>query len=236
MSTVAEQITKIKDAIAQACGAAGRDTQSVNLIAVSKTKPLELMLDAFAAGQRVFGENYVQELEAKQKQLAQDYSSLASQFQFHVIGPLQSNKVDRVVGRCALIHTVDRVKIAETINRCAQKRQLVQDVLLQVNISGEQTKSGIFPADTASFFESCLSLAGIKVLGLMCIGSSMSGVSDETVLRGEFLQMQELRDDLQKRFAVTLPHLSMGMSDDFALAIQHGSTLVRVGSAIFGAR
>jgi len=236
MSAVSANIASIKAEIAKACQSCGRKQSDVSLVAVSKTKPLSQMIEAYDAGQRVFGENYVQELEEKNRQLKERDSSVGNDFEFHLIGPLQSNKVNRVVGLCSLIHSVDRLKIADAISRSAESKNLKQDVLLQINISKQSSKSGVMPEQASAFLAHCLSLTGIRVLGLMSIGSSIDVEPKVSEIEREFAEMFELRNKLSLEFALELPHLSMGMSGDFPLAIKHGSTLVRVGSAIFGER
>ena len=212
--------------IARAAVAAGRDPAGVRLLAVSKTWPAESVREAAAAGQRAFGENYVQEGVAKVEALA-DLG-----LEWHFIGPLQSNKTRLVANRFAWVHSIDRLKIAE---RLAEQRDVhlpPLDVCIQVNVSGEASKSGVVPADLPELARAVASLPRLRLRGLMAIPEP---TPDVALQRARFASLRMLRDELNAA-GLGLDTLSMGMSDDLEAAIAEGSTMVRVGTAIFGAR
>jgi pyridoxal phosphate enzyme (YggS family) len=193
----------------------------VTLVAVSKGHPPERIREAFAAGQRHFGENYAQEWKAKADALS-DLPGLV----WHYVGGLQSNKAKVLVGRAAWIHTVDRLGLAQTISRLAAQRGATARVLLEVNVGGESQKAGCAPAEVPGLVEGVASLPGLELRGLMCIPPA------DTDPRPGFAALRALRDRLPRR----LPDLSMGMSGDYPAAIAEGATLVRIGTAIFGPR
>jgi pyridoxal phosphate enzyme (YggS family) len=205
----------VRARIAAACARAGRAEASVTLVAVAKTKPAEVVREAFAAGLSAIGENYVQELTAKQAALAD------LPIAWHYIGRLQRNKAKDVAGKVALIHTVDSLALAEALDRRAAAPQ---DVLVQVNLAGEEQKGGVGEAELPALLDGIAALAKVKCRGLMIIPPA------EGDNRRHFRALAELA----RKHA--LPELSMGMSDDFEVAIEEGATIVRVGSAIFGAR
>lgn len=212
--------------IAGAAVAAGRDPAGVRLLAVSKTWPAESVREAAAAGQRAFGENYVQEGVAKVEALA-DLG-----LEWHFIGPLQSNKTRLVANRFAWVHSIDRLKIAE---RLAEQRDVhlpPLDVCIQVNVSGEASKSGVAPADLPELARAVASLPRLRLRGLMAIPEP---TPDVALQRARFACLRMLRDELNAA-GLGLDTLSMGMSDDLEAAIAEGSTMVRVGTAIFGSR
>ena len=212
--------------IARAAVAAGRDPAGVRLLAVSKTWPAESVREAAAAGQRAFGENYVQEGVAKVEALA-DLG-----LEWHFIGPLQSNKTRLVANRFAWVHSIDRLKIAE---RLAEQRDVhlpPLDVCIQVNVSGEASKSGVAPADLPELARAVASLPRLRLRGLMAIPEP---TPDVALQRARFASLRMLRDELNAA-GLGLDTLSMGMSDDLEAAIAEGSTMVRVGTAIFGSR
>lgn len=212
--------------IAGAAVAAGRDPAEVRLLAVSKTWPAESVREAAAAGQRAFGENYVQEGVAKVEALA-DLG-----LEWHFIGPLQSNKTRLVANRFAWVHSIDRLKIAE---RLAEQRDVhlpPLDVCIQVNVSGEASKSGVAPADLPELARAVASLPRLRLRGLMAIPEP---TPDVALQRARFASLRMLRDELNAA-GLGLDTLSMGMSDDLEAAIAEGSTMVRVGTAIFGSR
>ncbi len=212
--------------IARAAVAAGRDPAGVRLLAVSKTWPAESVREAAAAGQRAFGENYVQEGVAKVEALA-DLG-----LEWHFIGPLQSNKTRLVANRFSWVHSIDRLKIAE---RLAEQRDVhlpPLDVCIQVNVSGEASKSGVAPADLPELARAVASLPRLRLRGLMAIPEP---TPDVALQRARFASLRMLRDELNAA-GLGLDTLSMGMSDDLEAAIAEGSTMVRVGTAIFGAR
>jgi len=216
----------IQHRLRQAEQAAQRPAHSVQLLAVSKTVSADRLRQAFAAGQTAFGENYVQEWLDKQQALA----DLA--IEWHFIGPLQSNKTRHVAELASWIHSVDRLKIAQ---RLSEQRPAVLpplNVCLQVNVSGEASKSGVDPAQTLALAQAIAALPKLRLRGLMCIPEA---TTDESALAAQFHCLQQLFVELQQQ-GLTLDTLSMGMSADIELAVAHGSTMVRVGSALFGAR
>jgi pyridoxal phosphate enzyme (YggS family) len=237
-SDISKNLKAVNEAIAKAANESKRRASEITLIAVSKKKPASDVLEAVAAGQLVFGENYVQEALQKIDLVTAEIKASIEQskVRFDLIGPLQSNKAKLAVGVFELIHTVDRPSIAEAISKIAVTKNIVQKVLIQVNISGEETKSGIKVDEVFDFASSVIKLPGIEVRGLMSIGSYFSEDASEQVRMSEFVKMAELKTDLENRLSIVLPELSMGMSDDYSLAIRAGATIVRVGSAIFGAR
>jgi PLP dependent protein len=193
----------------------------VTLVAVSKTQPPEAIREAYAAGQRDFGENYAQEWRDKAAALS-DLRDLT----WHFIGALQTNKVKYLAGQVAWVHTVDRLALAEEISRRSAARGTTTRVLVEVNVAGEASKSGCAPADVAPLAAAVSRLPGLALRGLMCIPPA------EGDPRPRFAALRALRDGL----GLDLPELSMGMSGDYEAAIAEGSTMVRVGTAIFGAR
>jgi pyridoxal phosphate enzyme (YggS family) len=206
----------VRERIAAACARSGRDPASVRLVAVSKTKPVEMLRAAQAAGQAIFGENYAQDLREKADALPG--------VEWHFIGALQTNKAKLVVGRAALIHTCDRVALAQELSKRAKSAGITQRVLLEVNIGREPQKAGAFPEDVPALLEKILALPSLAPLGLMCIPPA------EGDPRKHFRSLRQLGQGLG------LPELSMGMSADYEIAIEEGATLVRVGTAIFGER
>jgi PLP dependent protein len=204
----------------------------VTLIAVSKTKPISDIDAAFNAGQRHFGENYVQEAVAKIIALAPLKNMRDSPIVWHLIGPLQSNKAKIVAAHFDWVHSVDRIKIADALHQHREQEAAPLNVLVQVNVSGEISKSGVAFADAPALINHIATLPRLCCRGLMAI---VENVADETTLRAQFQQMRRLFDTAK----ISHPHfdtLSMGMSQDFAVAIGEGATMVRIGSAIFGAR
>ena len=207
--TVAERLARLRAVI----------PPGVTLLAVSKAQPAEAVREAYAAGQRHFGENYVQEWREKAEALS-DLPGLA----WHFVGSLQTNKVKYLVGRVALVHTVDRLELAREISRRSSQRGVATAVLLEVNVAGEASKSGCPPAEVPALAEAVRALPGLELRGLMCIPPA------EGDPRPHFRALRALRDRLG------LAELSMGMSGDYPAAIEEGATVVRVGTAIFGER
>ncbi|MBV8085166.1 MAG: YggS family pyridoxal phosphate-dependent enzyme [Chloroflexi bacterium] len=227
MSSIAENWAAVQRRAAAAAEGAGRRATEVTVLAASKTFGPEVLREAYDAGVRQFGENYVQEALDKLPELPGDVC-------WHLIGHLQSNKARQVVGRFGLIHSVDSVHLAQEIDRQAAKRDIVQDVLLQVNIADEETKSGLAPEEACDALAEIAQLKHLYVRGLMTIGPMVTNPDD---VRWVFAQLKELRDSAQSRLPdVPLRELSMGMTGDFETAIEEGATLVRVGRAIFGER
>ncbi|MDO9308932.1 MAG: YggS family pyridoxal phosphate-dependent enzyme [Deltaproteobacteria bacterium] len=226
--SVSRNLSNIRLRIRAAAEAAGRDPDAVRLVAVSKTRPATDIIEAFHAGQTVFGENYIQELTAKLDQVHEPV-------EWHVIGHLQSNKVKYIAGRVALIHSVDRLSLAEEISRQWGRLELVCPVLIQVNISGESTKSGTTGEEALQLVRECALLPNIRVRGLMTMPPFFD---DPEAARPFFAGLRRLSAVIDEAgiAGVEMRELSMGMSGDFEAAIQEGATLVRVGTAIFGER
>ncbi len=210
---------------------------TISLIAVSKTKPAAMVREAFAAGQRLFGENYVQEGVAK---IAELVDLRAQGIEWHFIGPLQSNKAKLVAQHFDWVHGVDRLKIAQALakNRLESRANGVDaddtplNICIQVNVSGEASKGGVAPDETLALAKQIVPLAGTKLRGLMTI---IENTPDEAAQRAQFALLRTLQDELLAH-GITVDTLSMGMSQDFRVAIAEGATMVRIGSAIFGAR
>ena len=212
--------------IARAAEAAGRDAAEVSLLAVSKTWPADSVREAAAAGQRAFGENYVQEGADKVDALA------GLGLEWHFIGPLQSNKTRLVANRFAWVHSIDRLKIAERLSAQRDAHLPPLEVCIQVNVSGEASKSGVAPGELPELAHAVAGLPRLRLRGLMAIPEP---TSDVALQRARFATLRQLRDQLNAD-GLALDTLSMGMSDDLEAAIAEGSTMVRVGTAIFGSR
>jgi pyridoxal phosphate enzyme (YggS family) len=228
MIDITANIAAIHQRIDAACRRAGRNPEEVRLIAVSKVKPAEQIDAAFASGQRLFGESYVQEFRDKAPEVK-------SPVEWHFLGGLQSNKVKYLRGKVAMIHSVDRFSLAEEISRQWQKINQPIKILLQVNIGAEEQKSGCAPAELATLLRRVAALPQLDVCGLMCLPPDFEDPED---VRPYFRRLRELAGQLRqlKLPAVNLRELSMGMSGDFEVAVEEGATLVRVGTAIFGER
>jgi len=220
----------VMERIERAARRAGRDPAAITLVAASKAVPVARLREAVACGCRVFGENRVQEALAKMDALGP-----MPGLEWHLIGPLQSNKVKAAVGRFSVIEAVDRGDIAERLNRAACERHLVQPVLLEVNVAGEMTKHGFNPEDLVSVVGRIGTCPGLRVFGLMVIPPP-AGSPEEA--RPYFRQARELAARVEARGipGVSMRELSMGMSGDFEVAIEEGATLVRIGTALFGPR
>ncbi len=210
--------------IERACLDSGRDPNEVKLLAVSKKQSLWKLKEMFALGQRSFGENYVQELLQKQESL----SDLA--IEWHLIGPLQSNKVSKVVGKVRLIHSVSNIKLVKQIANKAKEQNITQDILLQINTSGEISKSGVSLESSSEFIREALMYPHIKVQGLMTMPPFTDDGEDS---RPHFNILRKLRDDFRDS---GIEELSMGTTQDFEIAIQEGATIIRIGEALFGPR
>lgn len=223
-----ENYSIVRENILKACEKAGRDPESVKLIAVSKTKPAEDIEEIYSLGQRDFGENKVQELSQKIEILPDD-------IKWHLIGHLQHNKVKYIIGKTELIHSVDSERLALTISKEAVKHNVTADVLIEVNVAGEESKFGVTTDETIELIEKISKLPGIHICGLMTIAPF---VADPEENRPVFRKLRELSVDIadKKIDNVTMSVLSMGMTNDYIVAIEEGATLVRVGTAIFGER
>jgi pyridoxal phosphate enzyme (YggS family) len=225
---IQQNLRMIRERIDQACHDCGRDPHAVRLVAVSKTKPAADVMAAFAAGQKLFGESYVQEFTDKAEQVE-------APVDWHFIGHLQSNKVKYLRGRVRMIHSVDRLSLAREINRQWKRIDERIDVLVQVNLAGEQSKSGTAPQQAPALVRKLSELPHLRVRGLMTLPPFFE---DPQAVRPYFRQLRELSEEIAGLDlpGVGMDELSMGMSHDFPAAIAEGATLVRIGTAIFGAR
>ncbi len=226
MTGIAVRLELVRDRIAAACARAGRDPGSVRLIAVSKTVPVAGVAEALAAGQTLFGENRVQEALAKM-------AEAGPKAVWHLVGHLQKNKARHAAGAFELIHGLDDPELAVELDRRAAARSMTQPVLVQANLSGEATKRGSDEDGLMPLLTAVAGLSHLDLRGLMIIPPP---VVDPELSRPWFRRLKELRDRAASILARPLPELSMGMSDDFEVAIEEGATLVRIGRAIFGER
>jgi pyridoxal phosphate enzyme (YggS family) len=224
--SVAENLERVRGQIATAAAKAGRSTSDIELVAITKTHPAEKVREAVDAGHTLFGESRVQEARAK-------IPELPSNLRWHFVGHLQKNKVRHALPLFELFHGVDSLALAQEMNRIADEEGRHPGVLLEVNVAEQGSKFG-FKAETLRVeMESLLALPRLSIEGLMCIPP----LADEAeASRTFFVQLRDLRDSLEKEFDLKLPHLSMGMTKDFWIAVEEGATLVRVGTAIFGER
>ncbi|CUX50609.1 YggS family pyridoxal phosphate-dependent enzyme [Clostridium sp. C105KSO13] len=223
-----QQLEEVEKKIQGACERAKRTRDEVALIAVSKTKPVAVLQEAYDLGIRVFGENKVQELTEKQEALPND-------IQWHMIGHLQTNKVKYIVDKVALIHSVDSLKLAKTIEKESAKKNCVTHILIEVNVAEEESKFGLKMMEVIPFIEKIALFKHIKVDGLMTIAPFVDNPEDN---RSVFANLQKLSVDIEKKNIdnVNVSILSMGMTNDYEVAIEEGATMVRVGTGIFGAR
>lgn len=225
--SIADRLEHVRTELAAACRQAGRSPDSVRLMAVSKTHPPEAICAAYAAGQRLFGENRVQEMAGKAPAVA-DLEDL----ELHLIGPLQNNKTGKAAELFQAVDTLDSIKTAHRLQSAAETLGRVLSVLVEVKLSPEETKHGILPADLTLLLEQLAPLSHLRVAGLMTVPPVSQ---DPETARPYFRQLRALRDEHCVRYP-TLTELSMGMSGDFAVAVEEGSTTVRLGTAIFGER
>lgn len=223
-----DQLREVEKRIQAACDRAGRKREEVTLIAVSKTKPVETLQEAYDLGVRIFGENKVQELTAK-------YEALPKDIHWHMIGHLQTNKVKYIIDKAELIHSVDSLKLAETIEKEAAKHDLIADILVEVNVAEEESKFGMKMEEVIPFVEKVSAFPHVRVRGLMTIAPF---VEDPEENRSIFADLHKLYIDIKKKNHDndTVSVLSMGMTNDYEVAIEEGATMVRVGTGIFGAR
>ncbi len=229
--SIAENLSEIRERIAQAARRAGRDAGEVALMAVSKNHPASAILEAIAAGQPLFGENRVQEFAGKRDEVV----AASGGGKFHLIGHLQSNKAAKAVELFDAVDSVDSLRLAERLNDAAVKLNRKLDVLIEVNVGGEEAKSGLGPEskELPALLEAQARLTMLTIRGLMTVPPF---TEDPEGARGCFRRLRELRDRLSAGSGLKLEELSMGMSHDFEVAIEEGSTCVRVGTAIFGSR
>jgi len=226
MGEIAENIERVREEIARAAAKAGRVTNAVELVAITKTHPAERVREAVDAGQQLFGESRVQEARAK-------IPELPSVLRWHFVGHLQKNKIRHALPLFELFHSVDSLALAQEMNRIANEEGMHPRVLLEVNVAGEGSKFGFKPETVRAEMESLLALPRLSIEGLMIIPPL---AEEAEASRTFFVQLRELRDALEKEFDLKLPQLSMGMTNDFPIAVEEGATLVRVGTAIFGER
>jgi len=230
--TIAARLTAIRERIAAAAGRAGREAGAATLVAVSKFHPISAIEEAYAAGQRHFGENRVQEAAEKKERLT-SLIQAEDPLRLELIGSLQSNKVRKAVAAVSRIQSIDSAEVARRVARIAAEARRVMPVLIQVDLAGEVTKSGVPETDLLPLLEALRGLAGISVDGLMAIPPFLEDPED---VRPYFRRLRALRDGSRSRGLLAGSELSMGMSHDFEAAIEEGATIVRVGTAIFGER
>ncbi len=225
---VSENLKNVRARINDACAASGRSGEEVTLIAVSKTKPVEMLEEAYKEGCRHFGENKVQELVDK-------YEVMPKDIKWHMIGHLQRNKVKYIVDKVYMIHSVDSLRLAEEISKEALKKNVAVSVLIEVNVAGEETKFGVAPSKTEELVREIAVLPGIAVKGLMTIAPYVENPEDN---RRYFAALKQLSVDITKKNIdnVSMNVLSMGMTGDYTVAIEEGASFVRVGTGIFGER
>ncbi len=226
MSEISDNLADIRNRMAAACLRAGREPSSVDLVAVSKTFPVDCVREAFESGQLHFGESRLQEAESK-------IDLLPASALWHFIGRIQRNKLRRILSLFEVVHAIDSLRLALYADEVATDLGLYPKVFLQVNVGGESTKGGFEPEVLRAEMEGILSLKRLDVVGLMCIPPAGP---DAESSRKWFAMLRNLRDKLELASGVRLPSLSMGMSGDFEIAIEEGATHVRVGSSIFGKR
>lgn len=225
---IRENLAEVEQNIEAACKKAGRDRSEVTLIAVSKTKPVEMLQEVYDTGIRTFGENKVQEMMDKEAVMAKD-------IQWHMIGHLQRNKVKYLMGKAALIHSVDSLRLAEEISSQSAKHQVETDILVEVNIAEESSKFGTTKDEAIELVEAIAKLPNIHIKGLMTIAPFVKDPEDN---RKYFKQIKQLSVDIKNKNIdnVSMEILSMGMTGDYMVAIEEGATMVRVGTGIFGER
>lgn len=225
---VTENLKEVEERVKKACERSGRRREDVTLIAVSKTKPIEMLQEAYEAGARYFGENKVQELADK-------YEVMPADIHWQMIGHLQRNKVKYIIDKAELIHSVDSLRLAETIDKEAAKKGVTANVLLEVNMAKEESKFGLMPEEVMDFVKEIVRFQNIRVQGLMTIAPF---VDDPEENRIHFANLRKLSVDIGKEKVnnVNMSILSMGMTNDFEVAIEEGATMVRVGTAVFGER
>src|SRR6267378_8387529 len=225
MTSIAENLERVREQVARAAAKVGR-ASGIQLVAITKTHPADKVREAIEAGQTLFGESRVQEARAK-------IPELPSNLRWHLVGHLQKNKIRHALTLFEMIHSVDSLGLAQDINRIAEEQGVHPRVLLEVNVAAEGSKFGFSPDKLRDQMEQLLALPRLSILGLMTIPPL---AKEAETSRKYFVQSRELRDRLQTEFHVDLAQLSMGMTQDFAIAVEEGATLVRVGTAIFGRR
>ena len=226
--SIAMNYAEVKSRMEAACVRAGRDPKEVTLIAVSKTKPVSMLMEAYEAGARTFGENKVQEITEK-------FPQMQEEAKFHMIGHLQTNKVGQVIEKAVLIHSVDSVHLAEKIEKEAAKRNMVKEILLEVNVAEEDSKFGLKMEEVIPTLEIIKTFPHVCVKGLMTIAPF---VEDAEENRKYFKELYQLYVDIKTKNIDngTMSVLSMGMTGDYEVAVEEGATMIRVGTGIFGSR
>lgn len=225
---ISENLKEVQGILARACDKSGRNSDDVTLIAVSKTKPVSMIMDAYETGVRDFGENYVQELVDKVPVMPDD-------IRWHMIGHLQQNKVKYIIDKVCMIHSVDSVRLAEKIEKEAAKHDIEMDILLEVNIASEESKFGFTPEEVLEAAKQIAAFPHVHIKGLM---TSAPYVEDGEENRIYFKKMYQLSVDIASKNIdnICMCVLSMGMTSDYEVAVEEGATMIRVGTAIFGAR
>ena len=225
---IKDNLQNVEENIRQACLRSGRDVSEVTLISVSKTKPVEMIQEAYEYGKREFGENKAQELKEK-------YEVLPKDIKWHFIGHLQTNKVKYVVGRAALIHSVDSLHLAEAIEKESAKKNLISDILIEVNVAHEESKFGLKTEEVEQLVRDIAKFQHIRIKGLMTIAPYVENAEEN---RNIFKELKTLSVDISNKNIdnVNMDILSMGMTGDYEVAVEEGATLVRVGTGIFGER
>ena len=228
MSNIENNLKDVNDRIKKACEKSNRDLSDVTLIAVSKTKPIEDVLEANKHGLNIFGENKVQEIVAK-------YDFLPGKEHWHMIGHLQTNKVKYIIDKVDMIHSVDSIKLANEINKQAIKHNVTMDILLEVNIGMEDTKFGISKDEVFNLANEISTLSNVRLRGLMCVAPFVANPEDNRLL---FRELKNILIDINSKKIdnINMNVLSMGMTNDFEIAIEEGATHIRVGTALFGER
>lgn len=225
---IKQNLEEVERNICAACARSGRKREDVTLISVSKTKPINMLEEAYAAGSRDFGENKPQELKEKQEVLPTD-------IRWHMIGHLQRNKIKYIIDKACMIHSVDSERLAQAVSLEAGKRGIVMPVLVEVNIAREESKFGVYEEETLAFIEKIAVLPNIRVEGLMTIAPFVENAEENRIF---FRKLRNLYVDIKSKNIdnVTMCNLSMGMTGDYQVAIEEGATMVRVGTGIFGER
>ena len=225
---VTESVKEVEKKVEEACKRAGRERSEVTLIAVSKTKPVEMLQEVYDTGVRDFGENKVQEMMDK-------YEVMPKDIHWHMIGHLQRNKVKYIVGNVTMIHSVDSLRLAEEISKESVKKDVCTEILIEVNVAGEENKFGFTPENVFPELEKMAALPNVKIRGLM---TSAPFVENPEENRKYFRQLKQLSVDINAKNIdnIYMDTLSMGMTNDYVVAVEEGATMVRVGTAIFGAR
>jgi len=229
---IKENLDRIREIIRKSAEKVGRNPEEIILLGASKTQPVEKIVEAYRHGLKYFGENRVQEGIKKIEAIKENYPDI-KEIHWHMIGGLQTNKVKYAVKHFEMIHSLDRESLADEIDKRAGKLNKIQDCLIEVNIGEEESKHGVSVENLEKLFEYALNKPNIRIQGLMCIPPYDENKENS---RKYFAKLRELKEKLEDKYKIKLPHLSMGMSNDFDVAIEEGATIVRVGTAIFGER